>query len=93
MEKLNPHHPVCWSKSGHIFCYFIKDNIGTRASIRPLKPIVDTVQGNLSPIWGTSAGGRVLMWMTHEGGHRHYGGDLHVTLIDCVINWMYCYCC
>ena len=21
------------------------------------------------------------------------GGDLHVTLIDCAINWMYCYCC
>ena len=30
--------------------------------------------GDLSPIWGTSAGDKALMGRTHEGGHGPYGG-------------------
>ena len=40
---------------------------------------------DLSPIWGTSAGGQSINGGTHEGGHRPYGG-LTLIHVDYIIN-------
>ena len=39
---------------------------------------------DMGPYGGTSAGGQSVNGEIHEGGHRHYVGDL--TLMDYIIN-------